>query len=157
MKIKLSIILLAALMAFSFNKANAQTGTPPSASSMKAAEEMLLAQGADVQYQKSFDVIIKQFSAQIPADKQEKFAGVMKAYLNKYASWDILKHDMFVMYAREFTEDELKQLTAFYKSPIGMKLNQKQPELLQTSMTLGQQNVMAHQAELQQLMADAMQ
>jgi len=157
MKIKLSTILLAVMIALSFNKANAQTGTPPSASSMKAAEDMLLAQGADVQYQKNFDVIIKQFSAQIPADKQAKFAEVMKAFLNKYASWDILKHDMFVMYAREFTEDELKQLTAFYKSPVGMKLNQKQPEILQASMTIGQQGVMAHQAEMQQMVADMMQ
>jgi hypothetical protein len=80
----------------------------------------------------------------------------MNTYLKKYISWDVLKPDLTMMYAREFTEAELKQLTAFYKTPLGMKLNEKQPLLMQTGMNIGQQAVAAHQGELQQMIAEVM-
>ena len=37
----------------------------------------------------------------------------MRAFLNKYLSWASMKEDMLNIYTTEFTEDELKQLTAF--------------------------------------------
>ena len=80
----------------------------------------------------------------------------MNQFMGKYFSWNLLKHEMSVMYAREFTEPEMKQLIAFYKTPLGIKLNQKQPMLMQKGMAMGQQRVTEHQAELQKMMADAM-
>jgi hypothetical protein len=78
----------------------------------------------------------------------------MKGFMAKYCSWTALKDDLCLLYAREFTEAELKQLTAFYKSPVGLKLAQKQPLIMQTSMAIGQKAATDHQAELQQLMGD---
>jgi hypothetical protein len=156
MKIKSTIILLAGILTFCLTDIKAQTGTPPSAGALKAAEEMLIASGANTLFDKNISTIINQYSAQMPADKREKFVTVMTTFLNKYCSWNVLKQDLFVMYAREFTEAELKQLTVFYKTPLGIKLNEKQPILMQTGMNIGQQAVMAHQDELQQMIADVM-
>lgn len=156
MKIKLTLALAASIMVLCFTQVKAQTATPPSASSLKAAEEMLTVSGASEQFNKNIKTVIDQYSAQVPEDKRAVFVKVMNEFLTKYISWDILKHDICVMYAREFTEDELKQLTAFYKTPLGTKLNQKQPILMQTGMSLGQQSVVAHQTELQQMMEAAM-
>jgi uncharacterized protein len=42
---------------------------------------------------------------------------------------------MAKIYASDFTEQELKDLTAFYKSPIGQKLLNQEPKSIQASMT----------------------
>ena len=39
------------------------------------------------------------------------------------------------IYANEFTEQELKDLVTFYKSPLGQKLLASEPRAIQTSMT----------------------
>jgi hypothetical protein len=164
MKIKLSIALAASVMVFGFTQVKAQTepprvmektGTPPSPAAIKAAEEMLIASGASDQFNKNIKTVVDQYSAQMPGDKRVAFVKVMNDFFDKYISWDSLKQDMCIMYAREFSEAELKQLTVFYKTPLGIKLNQKQPVLMQAGMTIGQQSVIAHQAELQQMIEDA--
>jgi len=39
------------------------------------------------------------------------------------------------IYATEFTEQELKDLVTFYKSPLGQKLIANEPRAVQASMT----------------------
>ena len=43
-----------------------------------------------------------------------------------------------MIYARVFTFEELKELSAFYDSPLGRKLLQKMPELLRECNELSQ-------------------
>jgi len=43
------------------------------------------------------------------------------------------------IYASDFTESELKDLAAFYKSPLGQKLLVQEPQSIQASMTFMQQ------------------
>jgi hypothetical protein len=43
-----------------------------------------------------------------------------------------------LIYARNFTADELRQLTAFYRGPIGQKFLEKMPQIAQESMAMGQ-------------------
>jgi hypothetical protein len=43
-----------------------------------------------------------------------------------------------VIYAHNFTADELRQLTAFYRGPIGQKFLEKMPLVAQESMAMGQ-------------------
>jgi hypothetical protein len=50
-----------------------------------------------------------------------------------------LYDEMAGLYAAQFTLAELKQLVAFYKSPLGVKTVEKIPMLAQQSMTLGQE------------------
>jgi hypothetical protein len=42
---------------------------------------------------------------------------------------------MAKVYANEFTEQELKDLVTFYKSPLGQKLLASEPRAIQFSMT----------------------
>lgn len=155
MELKYRLTLLAVALVLMFTTAKAQTG-PPTAGAMKAAEDMLIASGVDTQFDKSIPGIIAQYSVQVPEDKRAGFTKALTPFLTKYCSWDALKHDICVMYAREFTEAELKQLLAFYKSPVGLKLLQKQPVITQMAMSIGQQSVLNHEAELKKLVEDAM-
>jgi len=42
------------------------------------------------------------------------------------------------MYAQNFTADELRDLTIFFRTPTGEKYVQKAPAILQQSMAIGQ-------------------
>jgi hypothetical protein len=44
---------------------------------------------------------------------------------------------MASVYARNFTPDEMHQLTTFYRSPVGQRFLEKMPTVMQESMSLG--------------------
>lgn len=54
------------------------------------------------------------------------------------AKLDGLTDNMAAIYAENFTETELRDLIAFYKTPTGQKLLQKTPLLAQQTMAAGQ-------------------
>jgi hypothetical protein len=150
MKYKFLIIAL-----FICVTAKAQTTLNVTPAHLKAAEDVLVASGAGSQMKDNMQAMIKQASANVPEDKKPKFIEIMNTFMGKYMNWDLMKDQMAAMYAQEFTEKELKDLAIFYRSPLGIKLNQKQPVLFQKGAALGQQAVQSHQAELQQMMQDA--
>lgn len=151
MKYKFLIIALFLSIA-----AKAQTATPAiTPAHLKAAENVLIASGAGAQLKENMSAMITQASANVPADKKPKFIEIMNSFMAKYMNWDLIKDQMAALYAQEFTEKELKDLTVFYQSPLGIKLNQKQPVLFQKAAAIGQQNVTSHQVELQQMMQQA--
>lgn len=150
MKYKFLIIAL-----FVCAAVKAQTTPAITPAHLKAAEDVLLASGAGSQMKDNMSAMIKQASANVPADKKPKFVEIMNTFINKYMNWDLIKDQMAALYAQEFTEKELKDLSVFYRSPLGTKLNQKQPILFQKGAELGQQAVQSHQAELQQMMQEA--
>ena len=43
------------------------------------------------------------------------------------------------IYEKHFTHEELKQLIAFYESPIGKKLIKVQPQIMMESMAAGEE------------------
>lgn len=58
------------------------------------------------------------------------------------------------LYARHFTADELRQITAFYKTPVGVKMLASMPQLMNESMQMGQKIVMPRiQAVMQKAQA----
>jgi hypothetical protein len=46
--------------------------------------------------------------------------------------------EITAIYARNFTADELREITAFYRGPAGQKFLEKQPAVAQESMQIGQ-------------------
>jgi uncharacterized protein len=59
-----------------------------------------------------------------------------------------------VVYARNFTADELRDVAAFYRTPTGEKFLQKLPAVTQQSMVMGQKWGQAVAGELQNRMAN---
>jgi uncharacterized protein len=53
-------------------------------------------------------------------------------------SWDKMKNEQIALYAETFTEPQLKDLVAFYKTPSGQAYIEKQPELMKRSMEITQ-------------------
>lgn len=69
------------------------------------------------------------------ADKMgDDFDGHMKRLLSYR---DAMLEEFAVVYAQQFTVDELKAVTDFYKSPTGQKFIQASPELMQAGAAIG--------------------
>ena len=58
------------------------------------------------------------------------------------------------VYAQNFSADELKQLDAFYRGPLGQKFVQKLPAVTQESLAIGQDFGRTIGAEMQQRMIE---
>jgi len=119
---------------------------------LKTAEELLLSMKVDKQLAEAVDTMLDVQLKQNPA--MAKFRAPMKAFLSKHLSWEAIKTDMIKLYAEEFTEKELNDMKAFYKSPVGLKLAEKQAKLSAKQMELGMKRVQDNQAELKKMIED---
>lgn len=151
MKLKLIVALLLICSTVEA-QTNTTTVTP---GQLKAAEAMLVASQAEANFKSSITTMFKQVSNTMPEDKRAKFMDVMNQFTTKYISWEGIKDQLAAAYAQEFTEKDLKELAAFYLSPLGKKLGEKQPAIMAKSALLGQQAMQGHQAELTQMMEAA--
>ena len=81
------------------------------------------------------------------------YKDVMTTFLRKYVSYEALKDEMVKLYKAEFSEDEIREMTAFYRTPVGIKAVSKLPTLTASGAQLGVNRVQINMAELQQAIA----
>lgn len=129
-----------------------QAATP---SHTKAAEELLSVMQADKNYNQAVEQLVDMQMRQNPAMTQ--FRDVMLEFFNKYMSFSSLKAEMAGLYADAFTEDELKSITAFYRTAHGQKMLDKAPELLRSGAEVGARRVQENMGELQNMIRARMQ
>jgi hypothetical protein len=121
------------------------------ASHHAAAESLLTMMDMDKVMSQSVDQMLEIQVKQNPSIAP--FQQQMKTFLNKYMSWASMKEDMVKLYEGEFTEPELKELVAFYQTPVGKKTIQKMPQLLSKGAEIGQKRIQEHLPELQAAIA----
>ncbi|HEU0054942.1 MAG TPA: DUF2059 domain-containing protein [Longimicrobium sp.] len=139
------VLLTFMLVLFGGGAAAAQEITP---AHRAAALEMLDAMQIQQNIDSSIETMLR---LQTEANPQlAQFGGVMRDFLRKYMTWESLKDEYALIYARAFSEPELRELTAFYRSPIGRKMATSLPQLMNEGAELGQRRVMEHMPELQQ-------
>ncbi|NOZ68068.1 MAG: DUF2059 domain-containing protein [Deferribacteres bacterium] len=61
--------------------------------------------------------------------------------LTRELSWEKIKDDYIDVYLSVYTIDEIKELIKFYESPIGKKMVEKTPYLINSMLELSQQKV----------------
>jgi hypothetical protein len=127
----------------------AKPGPTPTASHLKTAAELLDIVHVDRTTKQTLDVLLKMQLQQQP--KLQPYEDVLRTFLQKYMSWDSLKDDYARFYAEALTEDELKQIMAFYKTPVGQKAINTIPSLMAKGAALGQKRVQENRAELQEM------
>lgn len=95
--------------------------------------------------------------AKAPASKKallETYQAKANAALDQAVGWNKLKPELVKIYTSNFTEAELKELVAFYQSPIGSKVLSKMPELSQQSVQLTQSRLETAGPVVNKLLAD---
>ena len=61
---------------------------------------------------------------------------------------DELMAEMTPLYTKHFSADELRAMTAFYRSPVGVKVMQSMPQIMGESMQISQRVVMPRMAAM---------
>lgn len=119
---------------------NAQS--KPSAAAMANAQQLVEVTGASTLFNPLIPGVVEQakllFLQQNPAlakDLDEVAAKLRSEYASRQA--ELTKY-VASTYAQHFTADELKQLVAFYQSPLGKKLQAQQPLVVESSMKFAQ-------------------
>lgn len=82
---------------------------------------------------------------------------VLEDFFETYLSWGQLKNEFVALYARTFSETEMREITAFYRTPTGQKMLEALPGLIAETNGIGMSRVQAHYGELQQALAERQQ
>ena len=71
----------------------------------------------------------------------EKFSADAGVIIRKEINWADLKGAYLKLYAETFTQEEVDGLLAFYRSPAGVALLEKMPQVTQKSAAITQQRI----------------
>jgi uncharacterized protein len=113
---------------------------PPEA--MDAARELVTTVNAADQFKALLPLIVRNLKPAIVQNRPEVehdydiIMPILMAGMN--ARVDEIVEQIAAIYARNFTADEMREVTAFYRGPTGQKFLEKQPVILQDSMAIGQ-------------------
>lgn len=118
----------------------------PSQGQLDAARELLLTMDAEHVMVSAAITSIRMQGANNPF--LAPYQDVLESWARKYLTWEAVGPGMTRLYAASFTEPELRQLTAFYRSPVGQKSLTVMPELMQRGSDIGAQIGKAHAQEL---------
>jgi hypothetical protein len=127
----------------------ARSAAAPSASHLKTATELLELVHVDRSTADALDVVLKAQLRHQP--KLAPYEDTLRAFMQKYMSWESLKGDYARIYAEAFSEEELRQMIAFYRTPTGQKAIKMIPELMAKGAALGQSRVQENREELQRM------
>ena len=128
-----------------------------------AAEELLKVSRVEKMLEDSFEQIKLMQQSQIealhvPQDQQgamENVVGQSLDYMKGAMSWDNLKGDLIKIYMDVFTEEEIAELVSFYNTPLGQKLLDKMPDLMNKTMQLTQKRVLGIMPQVQSMVESA--
>ncbi|MET4257755.1 hypothetical protein ABIC09_002697 [Bradyrhizobium sp. S3.12.5] len=129
---------LAFALALGAAPATAQQPAAPSAASIAAAREILTLKNASAMYANAVPGMVEKVKGTLIGQNlnYQKDLNELAPIITKQLAGreQEIGDGMVGVYAGEFTEQELKDLVAFYKSPLGQKLITNEPKAISLSM-----------------------
>ncbi|HEY0440817.1 MAG TPA: DUF2059 domain-containing protein [Xanthobacteraceae bacterium] len=111
----------------------------PSAASIAAARDLIQLKGAASMFDPVVPGVIEtaknmfmQTNMSLAKDLNEVAAQLRKDYAGKTAE---IANEMARIYAQQFSEKEIAEAVAFYRTPLGKKLIEVEPKVLEQGMT----------------------
>ena len=147
----LSAATVAVGLALSAAPALAQQSAAPAAPAVKQATPAAIAAAKEILGMKN---VATMYAGAVPGIVEKTKTGILQQYLNYQKDLNevaliVAKNlagrekeigdGMAQIYAAEFTEQELKDLVTFYKSPLGAKLLTSEPKAINDSLNYMQQ------------------
>ena len=118
----------------------------PSSQKKAAAITMLNAMNKNNNMDKLINNMIKMQVEQNPLLRMHK-QKVMRFFI-KHTSFQKMKSQLALLYAKELSIGEMRTFTAFCKTKDGQRILLKMPRLINLSSNLGQRNIQKHYPEL---------
>lgn len=135
--------LLVALAAPAAAQETARTFTP---SHLAAARELLEAVNVQQLFRAGVEIMLEQQIEANPA--MAPYRGVMLEWARDIFSSKEAQDAFGRLYAEAFTEEDLRALVAFYRTPLGRRLAESQGSLAQRGGEVGRKLAEANQADL---------
>jgi hypothetical protein len=133
------LLLAAALVMFG---PSAQAQNKPTAGALKAAHALIDVTGATALFSPLIAGVVEQskllYLQQNPGlgkDLNEVAAKLRRDLAPRFSE---LTDEVARLYAARFSEQELKEILAFYQSPVGKKMLAEQPQVVENSMKFAQ-------------------
>ena len=148
---KKPMIVLAALLAFA---APAAAQPAASAGEMEAVRELLEVSRTRENFIRAMELGMEQGGGAelTPAVRQ-----VLRTFMDEHFRYEDLEPDFIRMYTDLFTEAEIREMSAFYRTPLGQRMVEMLPELSARSQKIAQDRLQAAMPELMQAIMEAMQ
>jgi len=145
----LTMVLLAA------GPASAQAPTPDT---LAAARELVVVMRTAESFKAVMPIIVKNLKPAIVQNRpqvERDYDAIIPLMLESMnARVSEIIDQIAALYARTFTAEELREVTAFYRGPTGQKLVEKLPVITQESMLIGQRFGQAVAGELRGRIVD---
>lgn len=131
-------------------------------SHIDAAKELLELTHSDQMVEKTYEQImpyLQQMTGEKDADAERQkiidghFARSMEAMMEEL-NWEKMEPFMVDAYVSAYSEEELRELSQFYASPIGQKFVSKTPELTEASMRMAMQMMEKLRPRLKELQGE---
>ncbi|HEX3502451.1 MAG TPA: DUF2059 domain-containing protein [Xanthobacteraceae bacterium] len=133
-----------------------QSASTPSPEALAAAHELMAVMKPADQFKAILPVLIQNLKQAVVQGRpeMEKQYDAMMPVFNESAQKRVneLIDTIAVIYASNFTADELRDVIAFYRTPTGQKFLARQPTIAQQSMAAGQELGRAVMGDVQQQM-----
>lgn len=143
-----ALFLTLALALSAAGRAAAQDAAP-AAEDTAAARELLEAMNVPASIRATGDAMLRREAQGSPGFAA--FEDVVRDFLRRRVSWEVLKGDYVALYARTFTGAELREMTTFFRSPAGRKLAETQPRLSTEGAAIAERAFQRHAPELERM------
>ena len=120
---------------------------PPPDSHLAAATDMLQAMNIEKQMAAGTNAMADLMIQQNPT--LGPYKDVLLKWAAGFMTWDKFGARLAVMYKSVYTESELREIAAFYRSPTGQKYIANMPKMLHDQAELGSMVAREHANELQ--------
>jgi len=115
---------------------------PPSPAAIETAKEIVTLKGGDNMFGPLIPNIVEQgksmFEQQNPALGRDLSTVAAKLRVDLAPRMSEVNNEIAKSYASHFTESELKEMLAFYKSPVGRKMISEEPKALAQAVNFAQ-------------------
>lgn len=155
---KTKILIIVALLSFSINCLAIPAKKETLDELFKVTESQKMMDSVYGQMDAMFKEMVKGMNvteSQKPI--MEKFFTKYSVMVKEELSWEKLEGSIAEAYSSVYTDEEVKEIIKFYKSPTGQKLLKKMPELMQATMSVMQKSmkdIMPKVQELQKELTD---
>ena len=133
------LLLIACMFLFSVSTSSAQA---PSPDAVSAARSLVTTMKLADQYKARLPAILLGLRPALTQDRPEierDYDAMMPTVVEAFAPYSAaMVNGIAIVYANNFTADELRDIEAFYRQPLGQKLLAKSPAIAQQSAQVGQ-------------------
>ncbi|MBW3571561.1 MAG: DUF2059 domain-containing protein [Gemmatimonadetes bacterium] len=126
----------------------------PSASEIAAVRELLEVSRTRENFIRAMELGMEQGGM---GEMTPEVRRVLREFMDEHFRYDEMEPEFIQMYAELYTEDEIRGMTAFYRTPLGQRMIETLPELSAASQSIVQQRLQAVMPELIQRIMQAMQ